>query len=54
MVILEAVRRKALSGTKNSYSMASLQKHPFGAFIFKTEVTAKISTRCLYVFVIHL
>ncbi len=35
MVHLETVNWKVLWGTKNGSCMASLQKHPFKAFIFK-------------------
>ncbi len=35
MVLLGTVHWKVLLGTKNGSSMASLQKHTFGTFIFK-------------------
>ncbi len=34
MVILGSVHWKIIWGTKNGFSMASLQKQPFGTFIF--------------------
>ncbi len=38
MVLLGTVHWKVLLGTKNGSSKASLQKHPFGAFIFKSTI----------------
>ncbi len=37
MVLLGTVHWKVILGTRNGYSMASLQKHPFGNFILKSE-----------------
>ncbi len=43
MVNLGTVHWKVLLGTKNYSSMASLQKHPFGTFIFKSVVYPKMN-----------
>ncbi len=49
MVLLGTVHWKVLLGTKNCCSMESLQKHPFGTFIFKSvEILIVNNILCFY------